>query len=191
MLTVARIGKGDDLMNISIAARKTSVRDTFKDRIEKKLSKLDRFFDDTAAANVTITNEGDRETVEVTIQYKGMFYRAEKTTEDRFDSLESVVDSLFRQIVKNKDKLGKRLRDTAFVPTNIEADEDKEELVDEYEIARFKRFVLRPMSVEEAILQMNMVGHTFFVFQDAESSQINVVYKRNNGSYGVLEPSTT
>lgn len=178
-------------MNISIAARKTSVRDTFKERIEKKLSKLDRFFDDTAAANVTITNEGDRETVEVTIQYKGMFYRAEKTTEDRFDSLESVVDSLFRQIVKNKDKLSKRLRDTAFVPTNIEADEDKEEPVEEYEIARFKRFVLRPMSVEEAILQMNMVGHTFFVFQDAESSQINVVYKRNNGSYGVLEPSTT
>lgn len=176
-------------MNINIAARKTSVRDSFKERIEKKLSKLERFFDESATANVTITNEGDRETVEVTIQCKGMFYRAEKTTGDRFDSLEAVVDSLFRQIVKNKDKLGKRLRDTAFTAENIEAGEEKEELVEAYDIARFKRFVLRPMSVEEAILQMNLVGHTFFVFQDAETSQINVVYRRNNGSYGVLEPS--
>lgn len=99
-------------MNITITARKTSVRDSFKERIDRKLAKLDRFFDDSANAIVTVTNEGDRETVEVTIQSRGMFYRAEKTTSDRFDSLEAVVDSLFRQIVKNKNKLGKRLRDT-------------------------------------------------------------------------------
>lgn len=105
-------------MNITITARKTSVRDSFKERIDRKLAKLDRFFDDSANAIVTVTNEGDRETVEVTIQSRGMFYRAEKTTSDRFDSLEAVVDSLFRQIVKNKNKLGKRLRDTAFDAAN-------------------------------------------------------------------------
>ncbi len=175
-------------MNITITARKTSVRDSFRERIEKKLAKLDRFFDEGANAVVTVTNEGDRETVEVTIQSRGMLYRAEKTTEDRFDSLEAVVDSLFRQIVKNKNKLSKRLRDTAFAPDNIEVGEEAEDLVGEYLIARKKRFALRPMDINEAILQMNLVGHEFFVFLNAQSNEINVVYKRHNGTYGVLEP---
>lgn len=176
-------------MNITITARKTSVRDTFKDRINKKLGKLDRFFDEGASAIVTVTNEGERETVEVTIQSRGMFYRAEKTTEDRLDSLEAVVDSLTRQIIKNKDKLGKKLRDSAFEAGNVEVGEENELSSGEYEIARVKRFVLRPMSVEEAILQMNLVGHEFFVFMNADTSEINVVYKRHNGTYGVLEPA--
>lgn len=176
-------------MNITITARKTSVRDSFKERISKKLNKLDRFFDEGASAIVTVTNEGDRETVEVTIQSHGMFYRAEKTTDDRLDSLEAVVDSLFRQIVKNKDKLGKRLRDSAFDAGNVEEGEEAEQAFGEYEIARTKRFVMRPMNVEEAILQMNLVGHEFFVFMNADTSEINVVYKRHNGTYGVLEPA--
>ncbi|MGI5967617.1 MULTISPECIES: ribosome hibernation-promoting factor, HPF/YfiA family [Anaerotruncus] len=176
-------------MNVTITARKTSVRDSFKDRIEKKLQKLDRFFDDTAKAIVTVTNEGDRETVEVTIQSQGMFYRAEKTTADRFDSLEAVVDSLFRQIVKNKNKLGKRLRASAFDPSNLETGEQEESPVGEYEIERVKRFVMRPMDVKEAILQMNLLSHEFFVFLNAETNETNVVYKRHNGTYGVLEPT--
>ena len=156
-------------MNVTITARKTSVRDSFKDRIEKKLQKLDRFFDDTAKAIVTVTNEGDRETVEVTIQSQGMFYRAEKTTADRFDSLEAVVDSLFRQIVKNKNKLGKRLRASAFDPSNLETGEQEESPVGEYE--------------------MNRQSPEFFVFHNAETNETNVVYKRHNGTYGVLEPT--
>ena len=175
-------------MNITITARKTSVRDSFKERIEKKLAKLDRFFDDSANAIVTVTNEGDRETVEVTIQSRGMFYRAEKTTGDRFDSLEAVVDSLFRQIVKNKDKLGKRLRETAFDAANLE-DGEEQERESIYDVERIKRFTLHPMDIEEAILQMNLVGHEFFVFLNAESNEVNVVYKRHNGTYGVLEPT--
>ena len=176
-------------MNITITGRKTSVRDSFKERIETKLSKLDRFFEDGASASVTVTNEGDRETVEVTIQSRGLFYRAEKTTGDRFDSLEAVVDSLFRQIVKNKSKLGKRLRATTFDTANLEAGEEEEREVGEYEIARVKRFTMRPMELNEAILQMNLVGHEFFVFLNAESNEVNVVYKRHNGTYGVLEPN--
>ena len=172
-------------MNITITARKTSVRDSFKDRIDKKLAKLDRFFDESANAIVTVTNEGDRETVEVTIQAQGMFYRAEKTTSDRFDSLEAVVDSLFRQIVKNKDKLGKRLRETAFDAANMEAGEEQEEAYGDFDVKRVKR----PMDIDEAILQMNLVEHEFFVFLNAESNEINVVYKRRNGAYGLLEPT--
>lgn len=177
-------------MNITITARKTSVRDSFKERINRKLAKLDRFFDDDAKASVTVTNEGDRETVEVTIQSRGMFYRAEKTTSDRFDSLEVVVDSLFRQIVKNKSKLEKRLRDTAFDEANIEVGEELESEIGEYNIERVKRFVTRPMDINEAILQMNLLGHEFFVFLNAETNKINVVYKRLNGNYGVLEPTS-
>ena len=176
-------------MNITITARKTSVRDSFKDRIDKKLAKLDRFFDESANAIVTVTNEGDRETVEVTIQAQGMFYRAEKTTSDRFDSLEAVVDSLFRQIVKNKDKLGKRLRETAFDAANMEAGEEQEEAYGDFDVKRVKRFTLRPMDIDEAILQMNLVEHEFFVFLNAESNEIHVVYKRRNGAYGLLEPT--
>lgn len=177
-------------MNIAITARKTTIRDSFKERVEKKLAKFNRFFGEDAKAVVTVTNEGERETVEVTIQSKGMFYRAERTTGDRFDSLEAVIDILFRQIVKNKDKLSKSLRDTAFDSINLEAGEEQD-YVDgsDYEIGRVKRFVMRPMDVNEAILQMNMLGHEFFVFLNAETNETNVVYKRNNGSYGVLEPA--
>lgn len=185
---VSMINKGVELMNITITARKTSVRDSFKDRIERKLGKLDRFFDDGANASVTVTNEGDRETVEVTIQSRGMFYRAERTTSDRFDSLEAVVDSLFRQIVKNKNKLEKRLRDTAFDATNLEAGEEHESEIGEYHIERIKRFDMRPMDVNEAILQMNLIGHEFFLFLNAETNGVNVIYKRHNGTYGLIEP---
>ena len=185
---VSMINKGVELMNITITARKTSVRDSFKDRIERKRGKLDRFFDDGANASVTVTNEGDRETVEVTIQSRGMFYRAERTTSDRFDSLEAVVDSLFRQIVKNKNKLEKRLRETAFDAPNLEAGEEHESEVGEYHIERIKRFDMRPMDVNEAILQMNLLGHEFFLFLNAETNGVNVIYKRHNGTYGLIEP---
>ena len=99
------------------------------------------------------------------------------------------MDSLFRQIVKNKNKLGKRLRDTAFDAANVEVGEEQESEAPEYAVKRVKRFALRPMDVEEAILQMNMVGHEFFVFLNAETNEINVVYKRHNGTYGILEPT--
>ncbi len=95
-------------MNIVITARKTTVKDSFKERIEKKLAKFDRFFDD-ATATVVVTNEKDRETVEITIQSMGMFFRAEKTTGDRIDSLESVTDSLMKQIIRNKSRASKKI----------------------------------------------------------------------------------
>ena len=149
-------------MNIVITARKTTVKDSFKERVEKKLAKFDRFFDD-ASATVVVTNERDRETVEITIQSMGMFFRAEKTTGDRIDSLESVTDSLMKQIIRNKSKLQKKFRSPAFV----------EPVADE------------PLYEEE-----NLLGHTFFMFRNADSGEINVVYSRRNGDYGLLVPET-
>lgn len=172
-------------MTINMTARNTSIRDNFKKSLEKKLSKLNRFFDDEVVANVTVTHEGGRETVEVTIKSDDLFFRSEKTTGDRLDSLDMVVDALFRQIVKNKNKLQKRMRQTAFDPgfdtDYIGADEN-------YEIVRSKRFNVKPMDVEEAILQMNLIGHSFYMFRNSDSSEISVVYRRKDGKYGVLEP---
>jgi len=174
-------------MTINITARGTTVRDPFKKSLEKKLTKLDRFFEDEVNANVTVSTQNGRETVEVTIKSGGMVFRSEKTAGDRLDALDVVVDSLFRQIVKNKTKLEKRLRKTAFAP------EHKDDFIGAeptYEIAKSKKFTVKPMDVEEAILQMNLIGHNFYMYRDSELDEICVVYKRNDGGYGVLEPDS-
>lgn len=172
-------------MKVNITARKTTVKDSFKEKVEKKLQKLDRFFDDEAAAAVVVSNERDRETVEITINYNGMIFRSEKTTADRADSLDAVCDILFKQIVKNKSKLVSRVRDKAFDDLSAE-DLGESEIA--YNVVKHKRFPVNAMSVDEAILQMNMLGHEFFMFENSESGEINVVYSRHGGSYGLIEP---
>ncbi len=173
-------------MNISITARKTTVKDSFRDKVEKKLKKFDRFFDDEAKAAVVVTNERDRDTVEVTITANGMIFRSEKTTPDRSDSLEVVCDILFKQIVKNKSKLINRVREKAF--ENIEASDLPDEVERAFNIVKHKKFPVHAMSVDEAILQMNMLGHQFFVFENGETGKINIVYSRHDNSYGLIEP---
>jgi len=170
---------------ITVSAKGTAVRDPFRRSLDKKLSKLDRFFDDHAEAQVTVVNEGGRETVEVTIKDSGMVFRSEKTTSDRLDSLDLVVDALFRQIIKNKTRLEKRMRHGSFAP-GYEQDYVGSE--DSYEVVRSKRFSLKPMDVEEAILQMNLVGHDFFIFRNGDTEEVCVVYRREDGRYGLLEP---
>ncbi len=171
-------------MNVTIKSRKTSIWETFRERVEKKLSKLDRFFDGDGSATVVVTRERDRDTVEVTIQAAGMIFRAEKTSDDRLEALDDVIDALTRQIIKNKTKLEKRLKGGAFDLPSQDWEQDQEEI----RIVRSKKFVVKPMSPEEAVLQMDLVGHTFFVFRNADSGEINVVYKRHNGDYGLIEP---
>lgn len=172
-------------MKVNITARKTTVKDSFKEKVEKKLQKLDRFFDDEAAAAVVVSNERERETVEITINYNGMIFRSEKTTADRLDSLDAVCDILFKQIVKNKSKLVSRVRDKAFDDLSAE---DIGEAETAYNVVKHKKFPVNAMSVDEAILQMNMLGHEFFMFENSESGEINVVYSRHGGSYGLIEP---
>jgi putative sigma-54 modulation protein len=169
-------------MNITITGRKLTIKETFKQRVEKKLSKLEKFFEDDADAHVTVSVEKERQTVEVTIKNKGMIYRAEETTKDMLFSFDNAVDSLSRQINKNKVKLVKRLKAGAFEGESMEPESD-------YGEVRVKRFSVKPMSVDEAILQMNMLGHEFFTFISEENETVRVVYKRSGGGYGVLEPT--
>lgn len=173
-------------MNITISGRKTTVKDQFKEKVEAKLSKFDRFFDTEANANVVVTNSHDRETVEVTISSNGMYFRSEKTTDDRSDSLEAVCDALFKQIVKNKNKLVSKVKSSGFENLNFEGITPEPEAA--YTPIKTKKFPVKVMTMEEAILQMNMLGHEFFMFKNAESGEFNVVYLRNNGGYGLIEP---
>lgn len=172
-------------MKMQITAKKMNVNQSFTDYAEKRLSsKLDRFFGDEADAKITMSTVKDKIILEVTVKYNNFIYRAEQSAADKNDALDACIDKIIRQIRKNKTKLAKSLRDNAFEEI---ADDVPEEKV--FDVVKHKQFNLRPMSIDEAILQMNLVGHTFFMFKNAETGDVNVVYKRDDGNYAVLEPS--
>lgn len=170
-------------MTINIIGRKLNVRDGFKELVEKKLEKLDKYFKDDAVAHVTMTKEKNGERLEITVASGAMLFRAEECDETFNNSLDTAVDTIERQIRKNKTRLEKRLREGAFRVI----EEQPEEFEEEFEV-REKSFVMKPMSVEEAILQMNLIGHEFFMFENSETGNAAVVYKRKKGGYGLLNP---
>lgn len=173
-------------MNITIIGRKCTPRESFKAHAEKKLQKVEKFFGEGAAAKITATVEKNIKIVEITLQKGGFIFRAQERAQDLEEALDACVDSLIRQIRKNKTKLEKRLREVSFdeVFNAPEAAEPEEE----YDVVRTKSVVLKPQTVDEAILQMNMLGHAFYMFRNAETDGVNVVYKRSDGGYSVLEP---
>jgi putative sigma-54 modulation protein len=177
-------------MKVTIIGRKVNLRDNFKELAIKKLSRFNRIFDEDAQAKVVVTLEKNRQTVEITIQSRGIFYRAEDTEPEMNDALDQVVSALGRQIRKNKSKLDKAVH-TAAIDQYIAdyAPQAKTDQEEEYKVVRSKHFFVKPLSVEEAILQMNMLGHQFFMFRDERTGEINVVYKRRDGNYGLLEPN--
>lgn len=172
-------------MKITYTARKVTLRDNFKERVEKKLAKFDKLFSDNASANVVVTLEKNRQTVEITIRDTNMVYRAESTMPEMNDALEKVIDMLMRQIRKNKTRLEKRIKSGKLEDLFVESETVEPE--DEYNIIRKKQVIVKPITVEEAILEMNMVNHNFFMFINADTNAVNVVYKRADGNYGLLE----
>lgn len=173
-------------MKITITGRKVNLRDNFKERVEKKLSKFNRVFGDEAEANVTVTMEKNRQTVEVTIRHAGIVYRAENTAPEMNDALDQVADALGRQLRKNKSRLEKRMKSSALEDFSFEEMPEEEET--EFRVVRSKHFPVKPLSTEDAILEMNLVGHQFYMFRNVETGEINVVYRRKDGDYGLLEP---
>ena len=179
-------------MKITTTGRKVNLRDNFKNLAQKKLSRFDRIFDEDAEANVVVTVEKNRQTVEVTIRQPGMICRAEATEPEMNDALDRVVSALGRQIRKNKTRLEKRVHSGAIDQYVVDYPEQEEAGLPEdgaYEVVRRKHFYVKPMAVEEAILQMNLLGHQFFMFRSEETGEISVVYRRKDGAYGLLEPS--
>ena len=173
-------------MKLQMTAKKMQIPQTFTDYAEKKLTKLDRFFGDEADARVTVSAFKDDIIVEVTVKYESLIFRAEQRAKDKADALDACIDKIIRQIRKNKTKVEKRLKSGAFTPQDEgEPVEDQSQ----YTVVKHKEFHLRPMNIDEAILQMNMLGHNFFMFKNGDTGEVNVVYKRDDGNYAVLEPS--
>ncbi len=170
-------------MNITIIGRKCTPRESFRARAEEKLRKVERFFGPDATAKITATVEKNVKICEITLTKKNMIFRAQERSGDLEESLDKCVDSLIRQIRKNKTRIERKLRDVSF--DDVLADVVDE---DEIEVVRTKSVVLKPETVEEAILQMNLLGHIFYMFRNAETDEICVVYKRNDGGYGLMEP---
>ncbi len=171
-------------MKLQLTAKKMQVNQTFAEYAEKKLKKLDRFFGDEADAKIVMSAFKDEITIELTVTYSNMFFRAEQRAADKEDALDACIDKIIRQIRKNKTRVEKSLRENAFTEQYEEPVEEQQH----YEIIKRKKFTLRPMNAEEAILQMNMLGHSFFMFKNADSGEVNVVYRRDDGNYAILEP---
>lgn len=173
-------------MKTTILLRQVTVKDDVRELIEKKIGKLDKFFLENAEAFVTLSKKREEEILELTISADGVLFRSEVSGPTFCHAIDDAVDIIERQIRKNKTRLEKRFREGAFLAATDFDDTVEEE--SEFDIRR-KSFDLKPMTAEEAIMQMNLLGHTFFVFEDQNSEEICVVYKRKNGAYGLIETS--
>lgn len=172
-------------MKANFVARKFFITDDIKEAFNKKFKRFDRFFPDDTEITATVKEQRNNVRVELTIVDKGYFYRAEQTAQDPISAVDLCVDIIEGQIRKYKTKLEKRLRAGAF--ENPIEDIDIQE--EQFNISHVKKFLYKPMSAEEAILQMNMLGHQFYVFKDDQTDAVCVVYKRNkDGEYGLIEP---
>ncbi len=172
-------------MLVNIEKRKTNVSDQVLRGVDKKLAKLEKFFPDEAVADVKFSEVRGISVVEVTIRSSHMYFRAEDKSGDPFAALDNSIDAIVRQIKKHKTKLEKRLRDGAFdrtVATTSVAADGFEGMI------RRKRFELKPMTEEEAVMQMELLNHQFYLFKNSEAdNRICVVYTRNDGGYGIIE----
>ena len=186
-------------MKYVFTGKKVNVPNYIQKYAEKKVGKLDRFFKEDATASLTFGVEKDRNQVEVTIRSSGTIFRVSETSSDMRACIDAAVASLERQIRKNKTRLEKRLREGAFERTVDVADAEEESFSlvpdapeeGEYKVVRTKTFPIKPMTQEEAILQMNLLGHSFFAFKNEDAGgAFAVVYRRNDGGYGIIEDET-
>ena len=173
-------------MNVLVRGRNIEITDVLREYVEKRVGKLGKFLEGANEATVVLKVEGDSQKVEVTIPFNGMILRGEEATGDMYASIDLIGEKLEKQIEKYKGKLYRR-RSISDSKNYVEQQTLLEEK-DEPQIVKTKRFAYKPMSVDEAVMQMNLLGHSFFVFSNAEDDQINVVYKRNDGKYGLIEP---
>ncbi len=173
-------------MKINVIGRQMNVYEDMKLLIEKKLAKFDKFFPGEGDATVTLSCKHKDKNLEITISAGGALFRSEVRAESFRDALDGATANIERQIRKNKTRLAKKLREGTFNPYPEDTYDDT--VIEEEEINRTKTFPIKPMSADEAILQMNLLGHQFFVFVDDASNETCVVYKRQDGGYGLLIP---
>ena len=174
-------------MRYTIVGRNIEVTPGLREAVEDKIGKLDRYFTPDTEVNVTMSVQRERQNIEVTIPIKGSIIRAEESSSDMYVSIDLVEEVIERQILKYKKKLVDRKQSSpSFSDTFLQEDTPISE--DEIKIVKTKKFAVKPMDPEEACLQMELLGHSFYVFLNSESDQVFVVYRRKGGTYGLIEP---
>lgn len=175
-------------MKVTVVAKNIELTSALKESVERKISKLNKYFDSNIEARATLSVQKNRQIIEVTIPFNGVILRGEESTDDMYKSIDLVGAKLEKQIQKQRTKLSRKnasgsLRFPSFNASDlIEEEEEKQKIV------KTKSFNVKPMSEDEAILQMELLGHNFFVYEDADTSKVNVIYKRKDGNYGLIEP---
>ncbi|NMM61527.1 ribosome-associated translation inhibitor RaiA [Clostridium sp. P21] len=173
-------------MRITVSGKNIEVTSALRNTVERKLSKLEKYFNPDVEVYATLSVQKNRQIVEVTIPFNGVILRGEEENDDMYASIDLVVDKLEGQIRKQKTKLQRRNHSDSLKFQFIPDVEPKDK--DESKIVKTKKFAIKPMSSEEAVLQMELLGHNFFVYKSAEDGEVNVVYKRKDGNYGLIEP---
>ena len=173
-------------MNLVISGKNIDITEGLRSAVEEKIGKLERYFTDSTEVHVTLSTEKNRQKIEVTVPMKGSIIRAEETSTDMYVSIDLVEEVIERQLRKYKNKLIDKAQNAvqlskAFIEEDAYEDED-------IRIIRSKKFEMKPMDPEEACVQMELLGHNFFVFRNSESDEVNVVYKRKGNTYGLIEP---
>ncbi|MBR4641873.1 MAG: ribosome-associated translation inhibitor RaiA [Selenomonadaceae bacterium] len=178
------------MVTFNIRGKNIEITPPLREYVEKRVGKITKYFDNMDEISVLLSVEKDRQIVEVTAEVRGgLILRGQESNVDMYTSIDLVVEKLERQIHKQKTKLERRFRNggmraEAFAESKVQVEREDE---GEYPVVKTKHFVVKPMDVQEAIMQMNLLNHTFFVFRDAQTEQICVVYKRHAGAYGLLE----
>ena len=180
-------------MELTIKGRNVELTDRLRDYVEKKIGRLDRYLPSITEAWVELASVGakaaqDRQVCQVTVRSNGVILRAEERSDDMFTAIDSVLDKMYRQIARYKGKRENRWRGAgaSLEPLPLDLEEEMDE--EENQIVRTKRFLMTPMHAEEALEQMELLGHDFFIFYNAEEGEVNVLYRRKDGNYGLLQP---
>lgn len=174
-------------MLLNFVGKNIELTESLKNVAEKKFSKLDKYFSEEVEARVVFSTVREEQTVEVTIFLPKTIIRAEETTDDMYSSMDNAVDALARQIRKHKTKLKRRYQNNETIRFDELFDKEPPKEEAEHKIVKRKNFELNPMDEEEAILQMDLLNHNFFVFLDADTDGVSIVYKRKDGNYGKIE----
>ncbi|MBO5488070.1 MAG: ribosome-associated translation inhibitor RaiA [Eubacterium sp.] len=173
-------------MNLVISGRNIDITEGLRSAVEEKIGKLERYFNESTEVHITLSTEKERQKIEVTIPMKGSIIRAEQTSTDMYVAIDLVEEVIERQLRKYKNKL----IDKEQAAAQLSKDFMEEDIYDdeEIQIIRSKKFAMKPMDPEEACVQMELLGHNFFVFRNADTEEVNVVYKRKGNTYGLIEP---
>ena len=182
------LARRSEHMNYIISGKNIDVTEGLRSAVFDKLGRLEKFFSEDTKAQVTFSVEKERQKIEVTIPMKGHIIRAEQVSDDMYVSIDMVVETIERQVVRYKKKIIDQNQDAAYFQNAFIEDDDYDDEDDEIQIIRSKRFAVKPMYPEDACVQMELLGHNFYVFRNAETDEVNVVYKRKGNTYGLIEP---